>query len=143
MNKEPTKYRKIFSQSLEIDNRINSINTKRKEKKKNADTNNKTTSMIYNVDDKLNTKYLIDNLFVENKEEKIQTSKINEMDSEPTILHKYNVHKRNKIIKEPITKQMTFNLSYIPLSLICQKEEKNKMKTHIDNINELLIFKFL
>ena len=138
LNKEPSKYRKIFSQSLEIDNRINSINTKRKEKKKNADTNNKTTSMIYNVDDKLNTKYLIDNLFVENKEEKIQTSKINEMDSEPTILHKYNVHKRNKIIKEPITKQMTFNLSYIPLSLICQKEEKNKMKTHIDNINELL-----
>jgi hypothetical protein len=120
---------------------MDSINNKNKEKKKLNDTNNKTSSLIYNHDDKLNTKYLIDNLFLENMDEKNQTSKIIDGDNELTIHHKYNVHTRNKFIKETISKQSTFNLSYIPLNLMCQKEEKNKNKTIFNNINELLTTK--
>ena len=138
--KEPSTSKKIFTKSIEI-NRMDSINNKNKEKKKLNDTNNKTSSLIYNHDDKLNTKYLIDNLFLENLDEKNQTSKIIDGDNELTIHHKYNVHTRNKFIKETISKQSTFNLSYIPLNLMCQKEEKNKNKTIFNNINELLTTK--
>lgn len=138
--KEPSTSKKIFTKSIEI-NRMDSINNKNKEKKKLNDTNNKTSSLIYNHDDKLNTKYLIDNLFLENMDEKNQTSKIIDGDNELTIHHKYNVHTRNKFIKETISKQSTFNLSYIPLNLMCQKEEKNKNKTIFNNINELLTTK--
>ena len=138
--KDPSTYKKIFNKSIEI-NRMDSINNKNKEKKKLNNTNNKTSSLIYNPDDKLNTKYLIDNLFLENMDEKNQTSKIIDGDNELTIHHKYNVHTRNKFLKEPISKQSTFNLSYIPLNLMCQKEEKNKNKTIFNNINELLTTK--
>ena len=71
-------------------------------------------------EDENDTKYLIDKLFNENKDEKSQTSKIlNEGDSLSIIPHKYETHNRNKIsIQQPITKYGTFSLNYIPLSLI-------------------------
>ena len=135
--KEPFNNRKTFNKSL-VNKRVDSINNKIDEKKKNPDINNKTSSVIYNPDDKLNTKYLIDKLFLENTEEKDQTAKSNEIYQEPTLRHKYSIHNRNTLIQEPISKHNTFNLSYIPLNLMCQKEEKNKAKTLFNNINELL-----
>ena len=133
--KNTSNYRKNNSYSVEM----NPIKKKVKEKKKNIETKYKTASVVYATDDKLNTKYLIDNLFVENTEEKNKTIKCNEVDNESTVHHKFNVHKRDKMIQEPSIKQNTFNFSFIPLNLWCQKEEKNK--TYFNNINDLLTTK--
>ena len=135
------KNKKMHSRSIELDG-MNTMNNQKREKKKANDSNNKTSSVIYNPDDKLNTKYLIEKLFNENKDEKSQTSKIlNEGDSLSIIPHKYETHNRNKIsIQQPITKYGTFSLNYIPLSLICENAEKNKNrhKNNFNNVNDLL-----
>ena len=49
----------FYMKSLEF-SRLNYINNK--PKKNTKDANNKTTSLIYSQEDKLNTKYLIDNI---------------------------------------------------------------------------------
>ena len=137
--KEPFNYnyKKVLPKPIAI-NKMKSIKNNTKEKLKKLDANNKTSSVIYNHDDKLITKYLIEKLFIGKKDENNQTLKQNQNESEPNILHKYNIKTRNKIIKEPIAKDHTFNWSYIPLNLMCQKEEKKINKINKNSINELL-----
>ena len=73
---------------------------------------------------------------MDNKYENNQTTKTNQIENESNILRSYNLKTRNKITN--FTNNHTFNLNYIPLSLICQNEEKIKTKTLINNVNELL-----
>ena len=137
--KEPFNYnyKKVLPKPIAL-NKVKSIKNNTKEKLKNIDTNNKTSSVIYNHDDKLITKYLIEKLFIGKKDENNQTLKHNQNESEPNILHKFNIKTRNKNINEPIAKDCTFNWSYIPLNLMCQKDEKKVNKINKNNINELL-----
>ena len=117
--------------------KIYKINNKINSKNKLNDTNKKESSLvIYNKDDTFNKKDLIDNANMDNKYENNQTTKTNQIENESNILRSYNLKTRNKITN--FTNNHIFNLNYIPLSLICQNEEKIKTKTLINNVNELL-----
>ena len=138
-NKDPFNYN--YKRVLPKPTPINKMNNIKKnnmnEKNKLIDVSNKTSSVVYNQEDKLITKYLIDKLFVGKKDENNLTLKQIGNESEPNILHSLNIKTRNKIIKE-IAENPTFNLSYIPLNLILQKEDKQAIKINKNNINELL-----
>ena len=106
----------------------NKINTKRKL----FDTNNKSSSVVYNQENTFDKKSLIDNFILDNKSDKNHTSNINS-DVEPTSINNNNIKTRNKIKNEH-----TFNLNYIPFNLIYQNVEKIQTKTILNNANDLL-----
>ena len=123
--------------SLEF-SRLNYINNK--PKKNTKDANNKTTSLIYSQEDKLNTKYLIDNILVRKKDQQNQTTKHNEKENESDLSYHFNINVRNNNTnKHHQIKENKFSLSYIPLNLILKREEKSKDKTNFNNLNDLLL----
>ena len=127
----------FYMKSLEF-SRLNYINNK--PKKNTKDANNKTTSLIYSQEDKLNTKYLIDNILVGKKEQQNQTTKHNEKENESDLSYHFNINVRNNNTnKHHQIKENKFSLSYIPLNLILKREEKSKDKTNFNNLNDLLL----
>ena len=92
----------------------------------------KSSSVIYNQENTFDKKSLMDNLILDSKTDKNQTSNINS-DSEPTSIKNNDVKTRNKIKNEH-----TFNLNYIPINLIYQNVEKIQNKTILNNVNDLL-----
>ena len=127
----------FYMKSLEF-SRLNYINNK--PKKNTKDSNNKTTSLIYSQEDKLNTKYLIDNILVGKKEQQNQTTKHNEKENESDLSYHFNINvKNNNTNKHHQIKENKFSLSYIPLNLILKREEKSKDKTNFNNLNDLLL----
>jgi hypothetical protein len=127
----------FYMKSLEF-SRLNYINNK--PKKNTKDANNKTTSLIYSQEDKLNTKYLIDNILVRKKDQQNQTTKHNEKENESDLSYHFNINVRNNNTnKHHQIKENKFSLSYIPLNLILKREEKSKDKTNFNNLNDLLL----
>ena len=138
--KEIFNYKPKLSKSIEI-KKMKSMKNKSKEKKKHPDINNRSSSILYHHDDKLDTKLLIENLFIDNKKGRNKSNKSKEMESESTIEDKNNVSKINKNINASKAKENTFILNYIPINLIFQNEQNNKNKQIFNKVNNLLTIK--
>ena len=134
--KETYNYKSNFSKSIEI-KRMNSLNYRLRGKQRNFDINDRSS----NHEDKLDTNFLIDNLIIDSKNGRNQSIKLNEMDSDSTMDAKNNISKRNKNINTSLVKHNTFNLNYIPINLILQREGTNKIKPIFNKVSNLLKIK--